>query len=66
MVGQKAMTVQSQRGQMGSPGPPRLSSQMALDASMVRARSARIGMFAEAIGAIVAYCGRPWWRRIGL
>ena len=30
------------------------------------ARSARIGMFAEAIGAIATYCGRPWGRRVGL
>jgi hypothetical protein len=51
-----------------APAPIRLplSSQMALDAAMVGARSARIGMFAEAIAAISAYCGCPWGRRVGL
>jgi hypothetical protein len=39
---------------------------MAFDATMVRARSARIRMFAKAIGAIAAYCGRPWGWRVGL
>jgi hypothetical protein len=38
---------------------------MALDAAMVRARSARIGMLAEAKGAIMAYCCCPWgWRSL--
>ena len=32
---------------------------------MVGARSARIGMFAKAIGAIAAYCGCPWGRWVG-
>ena len=44
----------------------RLSVQMALDAAMVGARSTRIGMFAEAIAAISAYCGCPWGWRVGL
>jgi len=39
---------------------------MALDAAMVGARSARIGMFAEAIAAISAHCGCSWGRRVGL
>ena len=37
----------------------RLSSQMALDAAMVGASSASIGVFAEAIDAILADCGCP-------
>ena len=44
----------------------RLSVQMALDAAMVGARSARVGMLAEAIAAISAYCGCPWGRGVGL
>jgi hypothetical protein len=45
---------------------PQSSSQMAGDAPMVGARSARKGMFAEAIGAISAYCGCPGGWRIDL
>ena len=53
------------------PVPPclptgRLSRQMALNTAMVGARSARIRMFAEAIGAISADCSCPWGRRVGL
>ena len=43
---------------------PDLSRQMARNAAMVGARSARIGMFAEAIGAVATDCSCPWGRRI--